>query len=80
MVTLKIPAGTQTGTKFKLAGKGIDNKINGRKGDQIVTAIVITPTNLSSKQKEIFEELSKTDESKNNSLFDKIKKFFKQSK
>ena len=77
MVNLKIPAGIQSGTKLKLAGKGIDNKINGRKGDQIVTVIVITPTSLSQKQKEIFTELSKTDESKNNSVFEKIKKFFK---
>ncbi len=78
LVNLKIPAGIQCGTKLKLAGKGIDNKINGRKGDQIVTVNVITPTNLSTKQKEIFAELSNTDETKNNSIFDRIKKFFKQ--
>lgn len=78
MVDLKIPAGIQSGTKLKLSGKGIDNKINGRKGDQIVKVIVVSPTNLSSKQKEIFTNLSTTDETKNNSLFDKIKNFFKQ--
>lgn len=78
MVSLKVPAGIQSGTKLKLSGKGIDNKINGRKGDQIVKVIVITPTNLTTKQKEIFNELSGTDETKNNNLFDKIKKFFKQ--
>lgn len=77
-VTLKIPAGIQSGTKLKLAGKGIDSKINGRKGDQIVTVTVITPKNLSSKQKEIFAELSKTDERKDSTVFDKIKNFFKQ--
>ncbi len=77
MVNLKIPAGIQSGTKLKLSGKGIDNKINGRKGDQIVTIVVVTPTSLSQKQKDIFAELSKTDESKNNSVFEKIKKFFK---
>ncbi len=78
MVNLKVPAGIQSGTKLKLSGKGIDNKINGRKGDQIVKVIVVTPTNLSQKQKEIFTNLSETDETKNNNLFDKIKKFFKQ--
>ena len=77
-VSLKIPAGIQTGTKLKLSGKGIDNKISGRKGDQIVIITVVTPTNLTSKQKELFTELSGTDETKNNSFFDKIKKFFKQ--
>lgn len=76
MVNMKIPAGTQTGTKFKLAGKGIDNKITGRTGNQIVTVRVVTPTNLTSKQKDLFQELSNTDETSNNSFFDKIKKFF----
>lgn len=77
-VSLKIPAGIQSGTKLKLNGKGIDSKVNGRKGDQIVTVTVVTPTNLSSKQKEIFGELSKTDETKDSTVFDKIKNFFKQ--
>ncbi len=76
-VNLKIPSGIQSGTKLKLAGKGINNQINGRKGDQIVTVTVVTPNNLTSKQKEIFDELSKTDEMRNNSIFDKIKNFFK---
>ncbi len=75
--SLKIPAGTQSGTKFKMTGKGINNKFTGRTGSQVVTIKVITPTNLSSKQKELFQELSKTDETTNNSFFDKIKKFFK---
>ncbi len=78
MVDLKIPSGIQSGTKLKLAGKGIDNKINGRKGDQIVIVKVVTPTNLTADQKKIFASLSETDETKNNNLFDKIKKFFKQ--
>lgn len=77
-VTLKIPAGIQSGTKLKLSGKGIDSKVNGRKGDQIVTVIVVTPKDLTLKQKEIFAELSKTDEIKNDSFFEKIKNFFKQ--
>ena len=77
-VNLKIPSGIQNGTKLKLAGKGIDNKISGRKGDQIVFVKVVTPTNLSSEQKDLFEKLSKTDETKNNNFFDKIKKLFKQ--
>lgn len=79
-VNLKIPAGTQSGTKLKLAGKGIDNKISGRKGDQIVNVTVVTPTSLSAKQKEIFTELSKTDETKGASLFSKLKKMFNSKK
>lgn len=76
MVNLKIPAGTQTGTKFKLAGKGIENKITNRTGHQYITVKVVTPTNLSTKQKEIFQELSNTDETGNSSFFDRIKRFF----
>lgn len=79
-VSLKIPAGIQSGTKLRLAGKGINNSINGKKGDQIVTVIVVTPKDLTSKQKEIFTELSKTDELKNNRVFDKIKRFFDKKK
>jgi molecular chaperone DnaJ len=74
-VSLKIPAGTQTGTKFKLARKGITNSRTGAVGNQYVIAKVVTPTHLSSEQKEIFTRLSKTNE-KSESFFDKIKKFF----
>lgn len=78
MVNLKVPSGTQSGTKLKLSGKGIDNKINGRKGDQIVYVTVVTPNSLTSEQKELFEKLSKTDETRNSNIFERIKKFFKQ--
>ena len=80
MVVLKVPAGTQHGTKFKLSGKGIASKVNNRTGNQYVIAKVITPTNINSKQKELFTELSKTDETKGNKIFDKIKNFFKSKK
>lgn len=80
MVNLKIPAGTQTGTKFKMSNKGIDNKITNRCGNQYVTVKVVTPTKLSTKQKELFTDLSKTDETANNTIFDRIKNFFKDKK
>lgn len=78
LVNMKIPAGTQTGTKCKLAGKGIESKVNGRTGHQIVTIKIVTPTNLTSTQRNLFEQLSKTDESRGNSFFDKVWKFFKK--
>ena len=79
-VVLKVPAGTQHGTKFKLSGKGIASKVNNRTGHQYVIAKVITPTNLSSKQKDLFNDLAKTDETKGNKIFDRIKNFFKPKK
>lgn len=79
--TLKIPAGTQTGTKFKLAGKGITLTRNGgsRTGNQYILVTVVTPTKLTNEQKELFVKLSNTNE-KAESFFDKVKKFFKEQK
>ncbi len=45
-VKLKIPAGTQTGTKFRLKGKGVPNVRGYGVGDQILVVRVITPTKL----------------------------------
>lgn len=58
-VTLKIPAGTQSGKVFKLSEKGVP-ALNGRgRGDHLVTVIVKTPTKLSSKQRKILEDFDK---------------------
>ncbi len=75
-VAMKIPAGTQTGTKFKLMGKGIANQSSGRTGNQYVIIKVVTPTKLTSEQKDIFTKLSKTNETASSSIFEKFKKFF----
>ena len=75
-VKMKIPAGTQTGTKFKLTGKGVQNQTSGRSGNQYVIIKVITPTKLDNTQKELFTKLSNTDESKGSTFFEKFKKFF----
>jgi len=77
-VSMRVPVGTQTGTKFKMAGKGIANSLSGRTGDQFVTVKVVTPTKLSNDQRDLLEKLSKTDESNNETIFDKIKKIFKK--
>jgi molecular chaperone DnaJ len=55
-VTLKIPAGVQTGTDIRIREKGI--KHNEGRGDQYVRVKVVTPQNLSNKQKEALKELS----------------------
>ena len=54
-ITMKIPAGTQSGTPFKLSGHGVPMRGEER-GPHIVNVIVDTPTNLSKKQKELLEE------------------------
>ena len=73
---LKVPSGTQSGTKFRIPGKGIKNARTGEVGNLYVIAKVITPSKLTAEQKELFKKLSRTNE-KNESIFDKIKKFFK---
>jgi molecular chaperone DnaJ len=60
---LKVPAGTQSGTLFKLRGMGISDIRGYRNGDQIVEIQVETPTKLSREQKDMikrFDELSDT--------------------
>ncbi len=55
-VRMKVPAGTQSGTPFKLSGHGVPFRADGDRGPHIVTVIVETPKNLSRKQKELLEE------------------------
>ena len=55
-VRMKVPAGTQSGTPFKLSGHGVPFRADGDRGPHIVTVIVETPRNLSKKQKELLEE------------------------
>ena len=54
-VTMKIPAGTQSGTPFKLSKHGVPMN-NGERGPHIINIVVDTPTGLSKKQKELLEE------------------------
>jgi molecular chaperone DnaJ len=80
-VKLKVPAGTQTGTKFRLKGKGVKNVRGYGQGDQHIVVRVVTPTNLTDNQKDIirkFAEVSgnKPDEQEM-SFFDKVKRAFK---
>lgn len=55
-----IPAGVQSGTRFRLKGKGIKSMKAFGKGDQYVTVLIETPKHLSEEQKELFAELSKS--------------------
>ena len=78
--SLKVPSGTQSGTKMVIRGKGITQTRGGvqRSGNFYVTIKVVTPTKLSSEQKELFVKLSNTNE-KGESFFDKIKRFFNKN-
>lgn len=59
-VTMKVPAGTQSGTDFKLSSHGVPHIKGGTRGAHIVTVLVDTPTNLSKEQKDILQNLKST--------------------
>jgi molecular chaperone DnaJ len=56
-VRMKIPAGTQSGTDFKLSGHGVPHLNKNSRGAHIVTLAVDTPTRLSKEQKALLESL-----------------------
>ena len=76
-VKYELPEGTQTGTTFRLKGKGIPS-INGRgRGDQYVTVYIETPKNLNKEQK---EALKKFAEAVGDTNYEERRKFFKKFK
>lgn len=77
---LKIPEGTQTGSKFKLKNKGVP-VLNGHgRGDLFVEVKVQTPAKLNKRQRELLEELHGTLSLENKpvsrSLLNKVKEIF----
>lgn len=81
-IKLKVPAGTQTGTKFRLKDKGIPNVRGYGKGDQHIIVRIITPTKLTEKQKQLLQEFAEVSGQvpqgeQEESFFAKVKRAFK---
>lgn len=82
--SLKIPAGTQSGQRFKLSGKGVKSVRTSHVGDMIVQVSVETPVKLTEEQKEILRSFEaslqgkhhKQHSPKEHSFFDSVKSFF----
>ncbi len=78
--SLKIPHGTQSGTTFRLRGKGMPHLRGGGQGDQLVRVHVEVPTSLTAEQRRALEEFARlsgdADEPVARSFFEKAKKFF----
>ncbi|MEO7505973.1 MAG: molecular chaperone DnaJ [Pyrinomonadaceae bacterium] len=75
---LKVPAGTQTGTVFRLKSQGMP-VLGGRgKGDLFVSATVITPTTLTREQRKLLEQLAEMDDTEvdDKGLMDKVRDIF----
>lgn len=77
---LKLPASTQSGTTFRLRGKGMPQLRGGGQGDQLVRVHVEVPTQLTGEQRRALEEFARVcgdaDEPVARSWFEKAKKFF----
>lgn len=63
-VKMKIPAGTQSGTDFKLSSHGVHHMRGDSRGAQIITVLVDTPAKLSKEQAKILKQLKSTDSKK----------------
>jgi len=58
-IRMKVPAGTQSGTDFKLSGHGVASPRGGSRGAHIVTIIVDTPTKLHKDQQDLLKQFQK---------------------
>lgn len=76
-VRYNIPEGTQSGTKFRLKGKGVQKLHRSDRGDQYVTVVVEVPKGLNRNQKEL---LKKFEESLGEGNYRNRKSFFEQMK
>ncbi|MCC6221595.1 MAG: molecular chaperone DnaJ [Deltaproteobacteria bacterium] len=79
-VSMKVPAGTESGRVFRLRGKGIIDMHTMRRGDQHVRVYVHVPRQVTERQRQLIEELAVIEgkpvvhESRN--FFEKVKDFF----
>lgn len=67
-VTLTIPAGSESGEKHRIKGKGINNEATRRKGDMYIVLKIVTPKKLTKEQKRLLEELNETNLADDNDI------------
>ena len=77
-VSVKIPAGTQAGTKLRLKGRGTKNPKGGStRGDQYIICNVVVPTNLSKEEADLISQLAQCEKKEKKSPWEKFKSLFK---
>lgn len=78
-VRVKVPAGTQTGRRFRLSGKGMPVLRVKQTGDMYVQVVVETPQNLTKRQRELLDEFAKlssdTTQPESAGFFSRVKEF-----
>ncbi len=79
-IKMKIPHGTQSGSIFRLKGKGAPDLHGSGHGDELVRVLVETPRKLTGRQRELLEEFARSSGEEVNPLakgfFDKVKEMF----
>jgi molecular chaperone DnaJ len=77
---VKVPGGTQSGRRFRIASKGMPVLRSRQVGDMYVQVVVETPQNLTKKQKELLAEFEKLSSGETQpeaeGFFAKVKDFF----
>jgi molecular chaperone DnaJ len=75
---LKIPGGTQAGTRFRIRSRGAPGLDGKPRGDHFVTVQVWTPESLTREQRKLFEELVELEDepAAERGLFDRVKDIF----
>ena len=75
---LKIPAGTQTGTVFRIKEQGMPNLGGRGKGDMFVAVSLVTPKNLTKEQRKLLEQLAEIEDVdfQDQSFIDKVRNIF----
>ena len=85
--TLKVPESTQTGTTFRIRGKGMPDVSGRGRGDLLVTVQAVTPKKLTKEQKKLLEQLAASlpeqtvkptarDDDDDRGIFGKVKDIF----
>ena len=78
-IPLTLTAGTQSGSQYRLRGRGMPSVRGGAKGDQLVTMFVVVPTKLGKRERELLEEYARAggDQIEERSFFDRVKDAFR---
>ncbi|HWT04371.1 MAG TPA: DnaJ C-terminal domain-containing protein, partial [Xanthomonadales bacterium] len=77
-IPLTLNPGTQSGSQYRLRGRGMPSVRGGAKGDELVTVHVVVPTKLSKREREILEDYARAggDQIEEKSFFDRLKDAF----
>ena len=78
-IPLTLNPGTQSGSTYRLRGRGMPSVRGTARGDQLVTVHVVVPTKMSKREKELLEEYARAggDAIEEKSFFDRVKDAFR---